>query len=119
MKDLREQMEWVLDNGKCGPCRFHHAEAADHHNPACNSCELLDNFGRYSDKCPNLEDFEEAVLKKMDTCDVQEVVQENWEALSLLITDFYKDHKYSDPYHTAKIRKAVETFVRETAEGLI
>ena len=92
-----QKTEWVFEKGDCIGCSHLQYEPETESEPESYSCEVLDNWQRYSDRCPRLEQFDEAFATQLKALKSSEVIEDNWErfaALCAAIVDgsFWEDY---------------------------
>lgn len=79
-----QKTEWVFDNGDCEGCSHLQYEPETTLDPESYSCQVLDNWNRYSDRCPRREQFDEAFVTQIKALKPAEVIEANWEQFAAL-----------------------------------
>lgn len=109
-----QKTEWVFDNGDCEGCSHLLVDPGDHHNPAWNSCQVLENWQRHSDRCPRLAKFDEAFANQLKALKPAEVIEDNWERFATVCAQIV-DGTFSPKDVATKAGEAICSLYAEVA----
>jgi hypothetical protein len=108
-----QKTEWVFDHGNCEGCHHLMADPGDHHNPASNSCGVLDNWRQHSDRCPRREQFDEAFAAQLKALKPSEVIEDNWQSFVTICTAIVDGSFWEDD---VKAGEAIRSLYAEVAQ---
>ena len=111
-----QKTEWVFDNGDCEGCSQLLVDPGDHHNPAWNSCQVLDNFNRYSDRCPRLEQYDAALSVAIEKAPINEILSEEYERFLPMLSEIVREKQVDRAYD---IMAEFDRAAREYAEATL
>lgn len=108
-----QKTEWVFDNGDCEGCSHLQYEPETTLDPESYSCQVLDNWNRYSDRCPRLEQFDKAFQEHLKALKPAEVIEDHWELFTDLCTKIV-DGAFSED--DVKAGEALRSLYAEVAQ---
>ena len=79
-----QRTEWVFDFGDCKGCSHLQDDPGSTLDTPWDSCGVLDNWQRHSDRCPRREQFDEAFAAQLNALQPSEVIEDNWERFAAL-----------------------------------
>ena len=109
-----QKTEWVFEKGDCIGCYHLQYEPETESEPESYSCEVLDNWQRYSDRCPRLEQFDEAFATQLKALKSSEVIEDNWERFAGLCTQLV-DGTFSPEDVATKAGEAITSLYDDVA----
>ena len=109
-----QKTEWVFEHGECEGCSHLQYERETALDPGSYSCQVLDNWQRYSDRCPRLAQFDEAFANQLKALKPAEVIEDNWERFAGLCTQLV-DGIFSPEDVATKAAEAITSLYDDVA----
>lgn len=115
MRTDYEKTQWVFEHGDCTRCWALVKEPATRTDPACATCQVLDNGTRYSDRCPRLDQYDAAFAKALAKVDEREVLAEEYDRFVPKLAEIVREKKIDAAYEImAEFERARNEYAERT-----
>lgn len=116
MRDAQERTQWVFEHGDCEGCSCLTSEQETRDDPASASCQVLDNWTRYSDRCPRLAQYDAALSVAIEKAPINEILSEEYERFLPMLSEIVREKQVDRAYD---IMAEFDRAAREYAEATL